>query len=236
MLLITLSWIRGVGSVIKAPIYGCWRWVSGAGVVCLFVGSVAYAAPPADGKAIFSTTCMACHGSRGEGNTKIGAPNIAGMEAVYVGRQLSNFLSGVRGASANDSYGSQMRAAVGVLKTDADRIAVASYIASLPQIKSTTEIKINDGKVNMANGSTQYNAVCSSCHESRAQGNAQMGAPSLVGIDPVYLERQVIAFREGSRGAHKDDKTGALMRVGANMLPDAKSAHDVIAYINHLKP
>jgi len=26
------------------------------------------------------------------------------------------------------------------------------------------------------------------------------------------------------------------MRVGANMLPDTKSVHDVIAYINNLKP
>ena len=38
------------------------------------------------------------------------------------------------------------------------------------------------------------------------------------------------------RGADKDDRTGGLMRVGANMLPDTKSVHDVIAYINNLKP
>jgi cytochrome c oxidase subunit 2 len=190
----------------------------------------AFAAETVAGKTIFSTTCIACHGSKGEGNSKIGAPNIAGMDATYVTRQLSNFASGARGATPNDSYGAQMRAAVAVLKTDADRAAVASYISSLAKIKSTTEFK-GDLKV----GSTQFNAVCSSCHESRAQGNQQMGAPSLAGLDPIYLERQLLAFRNGTRGAGADDRTGGLMKVGANMLPDAKSAHDVIAYINTLK-
>jgi len=233
VLLRKLSKFSGWSSVIKAPLIQL-RWLlCGVAFISLF-GQVPGAA--ADGKAIFTTTCIACHGSKGEGNTKIGAPNIAGMDATYVGRQLSNFISGIRGSSPNDSYGAQMRASVGVLKSEADRIAVAAYIASLAKIRSTNEYKANDAKVNMANGSTQYNAVCSSCHESRAQGNAQMGAPSLVGVDPTYLERQVLAFRDGTRGAHKDDKQGALMRVGATMLPDIKSAHDVIAYINNLKP
>ncbi|PRC91866.1 c-type cytochrome [Solimicrobium silvestre] len=186
-------------------------------------------ASAADGKALFSTTCIACHGSKGEGNTVIGAPNIAGMDAPYLTRQLSNFSAGIRGTAASDNYGAQMRAAVAVLKSDADRVAVASYVASLPKIKATSTFKAN-----LTNGSTQFNAVCSSCHGSRAQGNTQMGAPALPGTDPVYLERQITAFRSGTRGAHKDDKTGGLMRVGANMLPDALSVHDVVGYINTL--
>ena len=188
-------------------------------------------AATADGRAIFSTSCFPCHGAKGEGNSKVGAPNIAGMDAAYLTRQLSNFSAGVRGASASDSYGAQMRGAVAVLKTDAERTAVATYVAALPKVRAVAEIKAN-----LSNGSTQFNAVCSSCHEGRAQGNLQMGAPSLLGVDPVYMERQVLAFRDGTRGAHKDDKNGALMKVGANMLPDAKSVHDVVAYINSLKP
>lgn len=196
-----------------------------------FLALVSVQARATDGKSIFSSTCIACHGSKGEGNAKIGAPNIAGMDAAYLTRQLSNFSAGIRGASAGDNYGAQMRAVVTALKTDVDRIAVAGYVASLTKVRSAVQIKGN-----LANGSTQFNAVCSSCHEGHAQGNVQMGAPGLVGLEPVYLERQVLAFRDGSRGAHKDDKNGALMRVGATMLPDTKSAHDVAAYINTLKP
>jgi len=184
-----------------------------------------------DGKALFTTTCFACHGAKAEGNSKIGAPNIAGMDAAYLTRQLNNFSIGIRGSAAADSYGAQMRGAVAALKTDADRAAVAAYVAGLPKVRANAEVKAN-----LSNGSTQFNAVCSSCHEGHAQGNLQMGAPGLVGMDPAYMERQVLAFRDGTRGAHKDDKNGALMRVGANMLPDAKSVHDVVAYINSMKP
>ena len=188
-------------------------------------------AAAADGKAIFATTCFACHGAKGEGNSKVGAPNIAGMDAAYLSRQLNNFAAGIRGASASDTYAAQMRGAVAVLKTDDEKKSVAAYVAALPKVRFSGEVKAN-----LANGSTQFNAVCSSCHEGHAQGNLQMGAPALVGVDPAYMERQVLAFRDGSRGAHKDDKNGALMRVGANMLPDAKSVHDVVAYINSMKP
>ncbi len=187
--------------------------------------------PAADGKAIFTTSCFACHGAKGEGNSKVGAPNIGGMDAAYLTRQLNNFSAAIRGTSATDTYAAQMRAAVAVLKTDDERKAVAAYVAALPKVRFSGAVKAN-----LANGSTQFNAVCSSCHEGHAQGNLQMGAPALVGVDPAYMERQVLAFRDGSRGAHKDDKNGALMRVGANMLPDAKSVHDVVAYINSLKP
>jgi cytochrome c oxidase subunit 2 len=183
-----------------------------------------------DGKTIFTTTCIACHGSKGEGNVKIGAPNFAGMDATYLTRQLANFSSGLRGAAPNDSYGAQMRASVAVLKTDADRAAVAAYITSLQKVPSNTVIKSD-----LANGRTQFNAVCSSCHESRAQGNLQMGAPNLQGLEPAYIERQVLAFRNGTRGANPADKPGALMKVGASMLPDDKSAHDVAGYITTLK-
>ena len=197
----------------------------------LFLNSFeSVAATTVDGKAIFTTTCIACHGSKGEGNIKIGAPNIGGMDATYVTRQLANFAAGVRGADPKDSYGAQMRAAIAVLKTDADRAAVAAYISTLQKIKSTTVVKGD-----LSYGSSQFNAICSSCHESRAQGNVQMGAPSLQGLEPAYMERQILAFRSGTRGANKDDKPGSLMKVGANMLPDSKSAHDVVTYITTLK-
>jgi len=200
--------------------------------LCFAMLAVGFAAQAhaVDGKTIFASTCSACHGAKGEGNPRIGAPNIAGMEAAYVMRQLSNFSTGMRGTAPNDSYGAQMRSAVQVLTSDAERQSIAAQVAAMPKVRAVTDLKAN-----LANGSTQFNAVCSSCHESRAQGNAQLGAPGLVGLEPAYMERQILAFRTGARGYHKDDRPGALMKVGASMLPDANSVHDVVAYINTLK-
>ncbi len=201
-----------------------------------FIGLVGHADAwsAADGKTLF-ISCSACHGQTGEGNVAIGAPNIAGADAWYLARQLGNFSSGLRGANADDKYGVQMRGAVAILKSDAERNAVATYIFSLPKTKLPAPATVKT-KADLANGSTQFNAICSSCHASHGHGNQALGAPNLVGLDPVYMERQITAFRSGTRGAHKDDKWGAQMRVGAGMLPDSKSVRDVIAYIGTLKP
>lgn len=203
-------------------------FIAVAGFVGLVGHTVAWSAP--NGKALF-ISCSACHGQAGEGNAAIGAPNIAGVDAWYLERQLGNFSSGLRGATAGDTYGAQMRGAVTLLKSDTERSAVATYIAALPKTKPTAP-----AKANLANGSTQFNAICSSCHGSHGRGNQALGAPNLLGLDPVYMERQITAFRSGARGSHKDDKWGVQMRVGAGMLPDAKSVRDVIAYIATLKP
>ena len=56
--------------------------------------------------------CAACHGSKGEGNPAFNAPRIAGLDAVYLARQLRNFRDGIRGAAPGDLYGNQMRAAM----------------------------------------------------------------------------------------------------------------------------
>ncbi len=206
-------------------------WVSLLVLCCCIAlsgTSDAWAAP--NGKTLF-LSCSACHGQAGEGNAALGAPNIAGVDAWYVERQLNNFSSGIRGAGAGDKFGALMRGAVAVLKSDAERNAVATYISSLTKTKSPAA-----AKADLVNGSTQFNAICSSCHGSHGHGNQALGAPNLVGVDPIYMERQIAAFRSGARGAHKDDKWGAQMRVGAGMLPDSKSVRDVIAYIGTLKP
>src|SRR5271165_3680986 len=53
------------------------------------------------GQELFET-CSECHGTHGEGNSEIGAPNIAGMNAWYVETELRKFRGGVRGAQFDD--------------------------------------------------------------------------------------------------------------------------------------
>ena len=187
----------------------------------------------ADGKALFST-CTTCHGARGEGNPKLGAPNIAGMDAWYVERQLENFATGRRGTVTGDTYGAQMKAAVAVLPGAAERQAVAAHIAGLPQV-GAGKTAMAGAKPDLNNGKTQYNALCGSCHQANGLGNKALGAPRLAGVDAVYLARQLSNFRSGARGAHPDDKTGKQMAAMGKLLkPDADK--DTLAYIGSLKP
>jgi cytochrome c553 len=96
-------------------------------------GFISYAPPGsiARGKALVGTgvegrsiACTTCHGPdlRGVGDV----PRIAGLSAVYVGRQLAGF----RGASRTGPNSEPMRAAAARL-TNADMLYLAAYLVSL---------------------------------------------------------------------------------------------------------
>jgi len=172
------------------------------------------------------SACAGCHGPDGRGNAAAGAPNIGGMDAWYVERQLRNFISGARGADARDTYGSRMRAAVVSLVSPEQARAVAEQVAAWPRSAAGTA-----AKADLTNGRNYYNAICSACHNSNGLGTAALGAPRLAGIDPDYLLRQLAAYRSGMRGAQAGDTAGAAMRRMATALPNAVTDRDVIAFI-----
>lgn len=186
-----------------------------------------------DGRSMYAS-CVACHGKQGEGLTAVKAPAIAGLESWYMDRQLKNFATGVRGVAAGDADGAVMRAAAAILKSDAERAAVAAYVAGLaprPSAKSAPPIAAR-----VTNGRNYFNALCSACHGANGRGNQQLGAPRLAGASPDYLARQFAAFKSGRRGSHPDDKLGTQMRAIAAMLPDSGTEQDVIAYAAGLPP
>ncbi len=76
-------------------------------------------------------TCSACHGEQGEGNQSFNAPPLAGQNDWYLARQLGNYRSGARGATPGDLRGAQMRASMGLLRSDADIQDVVAYISSM---------------------------------------------------------------------------------------------------------
>jgi cytochrome c peroxidase len=179
-----------------------------------------------DGAALYAG-CAACHGGQGQGDPKSGAPNVGGLEAAYVERQLRHFAEGRRGASAQDAYGARMRAAVQALAGPEQQHAVAAYVASLPASASTAAAPKGD----LTAGRNYFNAICSACHGSDGKGNSVLSAPRLAGSDPQYLLRQLAAFRSGARGSDPADKYGAQMRKMVLTLPGPGSDQDVVAYI-----
>lgn len=172
--------------------------------------------------------CAGCHGDYGQGNAAVGAPNIAGLDAVYIERQLRNFASGVRG-DAGDGYGARMRAALQALPDPGGQRAVAAYVAALPRAAPVPAAGAPQG--NRDAGRNYYNAICSACHNGNGRGSPALSAPRLVGTDPRYLLRQLAAFRRGARGAHPDDRYGAQMRKMVLSLPGPGTEQDIVAYV-----
>ena len=75
--------------------------------------------------------CQGCHGVNGQGNAELGAPRIAGLDAQYIGRQLTDFRDRRRGAS--DSFGEQMIAITAMLD-EATIGRLSAYVGAMPEV------------------------------------------------------------------------------------------------------
>ena len=182
------------------------------------------------GQEVFQT-CVPCHNADGSGNPAIGAPNIASMKQWYVQAQLQKFRAGARGMQFNDVEGMRMRPMALSVTTDADVEAVARYVESLPPI---THPPVLQGDVHA--GDNQFHLVCAACHGENGQGNQDVKAPRLAGIDDWYLATQLRKFRSGVRGNNPKDIEGRLMRPMARGLASEDAVQNVVAYIDSLKP
>lgn len=180
----------------------------------------------AEGANLFAP-CIACHGSKGEGNAALNAPAIAGQDAVYLERQLHNFRNRRRGAHKSDVYGAQMQAAVTTLADDAAIVAVASFVAKLAKTVAAAPVGGN-----LHNGKNLYNGTCGACHGGAAEGSLALKSPRLAGLDATYIKRQFAYFRDGVRGTDPQDKPGRQMAMMARTLPAERDLDDIIAFIH----
>lgn len=193
------------------------------------VSMSSFAADLASGEASFQI-CRTCHGSQGEGQLPLNAPNLTGQPTWYLERQLNNYKQGIRGTHAKDTYGSQMRPMSMTLATDNDVKNVAAYIASLPVQKAA---KTLGGDANK--GKALY-TVCATCHGQKAEGMKALNSPQLANLQDWYMLRQLKNFKEGVRGSHPKDIYGSQMRPMSMTLANEQAMKDVAAYINGLQP
>lgn len=197
--------------------------------------------------------CAFCHGPQGQGGQALDAPPLAGREAWYVERQLNAFKSRTRGMHPADVPGLQMSIASGMARNAATIANVAAYIEGLkpggpvelvngqpagtdrPFIWRSPYAQLRPAQpADARKGAEIYRSNCLACHGDRAQGNEEIGAPSLVHNAAWYLGRQMQYFRDGIRGADPKDAYGQQMTASAKALADEQSIADVVAYINTL--
>jgi len=176
------------------------------------------------------TTCVACHGAKGEGNKALNAPAIASQEAWYLERQLSNFKAGIRGTHKDDMYGQQMRPMSMTLPNEAALKAVSAYIAAMP---APAKEDMSGWGGDAAKGKGLY-VTCTACHGAKGEGNKALNAPKLTTLPSWYLARQLKNFKAGIRGAHEKDTYGKQMRPMSMTLANEAAIKDVVAYIKSL--
>jgi len=213
----------------------CWPdriTVAGVVLIVLFLsnskGTSVYADDIARGRQLYILCATTCHGEKGEGDQQRHAPALAGVEAWYLEAQLQNFRNGLRGYHADDAAALQMRPMARTLRKDEDVKAVSIYIASLAPTPRMATVSGDHER-----GKNLY-TTCSACHGVGGAGNAEVRSPGLLLQGDWYIVSQLKKFRDGQRGAHKDDAPGMQMRAMTMMLQDDVALNDLAAYVTSL--
>ncbi|MFD1216694.1 MULTISPECIES: c-type cytochrome [Microbulbifer] len=187
------------------------------------VAQMAHAAGDASAGQTKAAACAACHGP--DGNSPAPTfPKIAGLGEKYLHKQLQDIKSGAR----------EVPEMVGQLDnmSDQDLEDIAAFFASQNiQLSGSQEftVMLNNGdtvdglelgrKIFRAGNAESGVPACMGCHSPTGKGNAPAGYPRLSGQYAQYVEKQLKAFREGTR---KNDGETRVMRSVAKQLSDAE--------------
>ncbi|MBN8429495.1 cytochrome c4 [Microbulbifer salipaludis] len=182
-----------------------------------------YAAGDATAGQAKAAMCVACHGA--DGNSPAPTfPKIAGLGEKYLLKQLHDVKNGDRAVPEMTGMLDNMN--------DQDLQDIAAFFASQNIQISGSEafsVMLNNGDNvdGLALGREIYRAgnpssgvpACMGCHSPTGLGNAPAGYPRLSGQYAEYVEKQLKAFRAGTRA---NDGETRVMRTVARQLTDAE--------------
>ena len=131
-------------------------------------------------------TCGGCHN---EGNA---APNLEGQLPTYVYKQLVDYKNGSRKDPATVMNG------VASTLSEQDAADVAAWYGKQEAKPGTGGASDDTGIVSVGDGK-RMEPACSSCHGGSGQGE-KVDTPRLAGQKAEYLEKTLLAYKNGSRG------------------------------------
>ena len=82
--------------------------------------------------------------------------------------------------------------------------------------------------------STDLYDGCVQCHGENGEGNQDIGAPAIAGLDRWYVKAQLRKFKKSQRGWHIDDMAGKRMQPMASALDTDEKVDLVAAYVASL--
>jgi cytochrome c oxidase subunit 2 len=197
--------------------------LAAAGLAGCGVGAVASTSGPQLYRA-----CVNCHGPEGAGSATIGAPRIAGLPHWYIALQLHRFQDGLRGKHPDDYDGLRMRAMSEQMMSAGEIDTVAEYVSHLSAPPNPATLPAPDVVV----GTTVF-PVCAGCHGTHGEGNQQVNAAPIGGMDDWYLARQLRKFQAGVRGKAAGDSVGPIMQAMSATI-DPSKIDAVATYVHNL--
>lgn len=105
-----------------------------------------------------------------------------------------------------------------------------------PATQSAGAVSDSASTAAVADAGKDLYGPCAACHGENGEGNVALNAPGIAGQSEPYLRRQLWEFKNGQRGNHANDVSGAQMRPMAATLADRQAIADVSMYIASLPP
>ena len=178
---------------------------------------------PKAAESIVTKVCVACHAADGNSPTAAN-PKIAGLNAEYINKQLTNFKSGER----------KNPVMAGIVKdlSPQDMQNLAAYFsAQQPKPGTSKDLELALIGQKIYRGGVQGAGVpaCASCHGPQGKG-IPVQFPRLAGQHGDYIYRQLNAFRVETRA----NDAAKMMRSIAAKMTDA-DMKAVSAYIQGLR-
>ncbi|WP_028744864.1 c-type cytochrome [Rhizobium mesoamericanum] len=164
--------------------------------------------------------CVVCHKST-QANAAQLIPLLDGMNVASIYKQLQDYRDG------NRSWG--VMGAIAKALTERDAIDVAAYFAQRSGPAPTTYpfAAVGERGFNQPDEARHLVFVgdpkrgiapCSACHGPSA---FKLGAPSLEGQNPEYLQRQLVSFAQALR---KNDVFGTMRTISRQLAADEKKS------------
>lgn len=168
-----------------------WQWT--AAVALALVGGVGTAAAADEKRAeeIVQGKCFLCHGADGESSSPV-FPRLAGQNAAYVARQLSDYKSGKRRSTTMQPMVEDL--------TPQDFGALGAWYATRPtHVHAVEDLELAQvGRYVYLRGNPYSGvAACSSCHGESGHGTNTL--PRLAGQHAQYVENQLKQFNKRER-------------------------------------
>jgi len=139
--------------------------------------------------------CTTCHGPDGKGNAAAGFPDIAGLNADYLSKQLHDYAEGTRKNPIMQPFATAL--------TEDDIQSVSAYYQSLQSPVSAVAYQApdpaNQGEWLALRGDwDNLIPACNQCHGPNGMGVGN-SFPALAGQHASYLKGQILAWRNGTR-------------------------------------
>ena len=171
--------------------------------------------------------CVSCHGEQGQGNADLDYPMLAGLQSEYLQAQLKAYAEGTRQSTTMQTIVRDM--------TTQQMCDAAAYYASLEPAETgpsdADDVLLEQGRRLYRYGKVldwgQWLPACYLCHGARGQG-AGTAFPPLAGQHDSYIETQLDAWQQGTRG---NDPNGLMTAIAARLEKDDIRA--VAAYLNN---